>query len=75
MRFQLTESQLQKLITELSPKSEGVQDFIDTVKETPGLLKHLQFRTYKALEEYILDSTYKEFDELKKDAKSFKKEK
>ena len=70
MKIQITESQYQ-LIMELSPKSAGVQEFIQFVKDTPGLLKHLQFKTHKSLEEYLLDATYKEFNELKKEAKSF----
>jgi hypothetical protein len=70
--FIISESQYQKLVMELSPKSNGVKEFIEYVKETPGLLKHLNFRTYKSLEEYILDGSYEDFDELKKDAKEFK---
>ena len=50
MKIQITESQYQ-LIMELSPKSAGVQEFIQFVKDTPGLLKHLQFKTHKSLEE------------------------
>lgn len=62
-----------ELIQELAPNSSGVQEFINHVKETPGLLKHLGFRRYKDLEEYIQDGNYTEFQELKDDAKEFEK--
>jgi len=71
MRIKITESQKQKLISELSKNSAGVKEFLENVKETPGLLKHLGFNSHKSLEEYILDSNYKEFQELKKEAQGF----
>ena len=63
------------LIYELSPKSTGVQEFIQKVKDTPGLLKFLNFKTYKSLEDYITDGNYKDMDELKKDTEKFFKKK
>jgi len=48
---------------------------LDLVKETPGLLKHLGFSKHKYLEEYVLEATYKEFQELKKEAQSFENKK
>jgi len=71
MRIKITESQKQKLITELSKNSSGVKEFLSYVRETPGLLKYLEFNSHKSLEEYILDSNYKEFQELKKEAQGF----
>lgn len=71
MRIKITESQKRKLVSELSKNSAGVKDFIEFVKETPGLLKHLGFSSHKSLEEYILDSSYKEFQELKKESETF----
>lgn len=59
------------MINELAPHSAGVQEFINKVKETKGLLKHLGFRRFKDLEEYIMDSSYKDFQELKKEAEDF----
>lgn len=67
----VNESQYKKLINELSPKSYGVKEFIELVKETPGLLKYLKFKTYKSLEDYLLDASYKDFHELKKEAEDF----
>lgn len=75
MRIKITENQKKKLVSELSKNSAGVKEFIEEVKDTPGLLKHLGFSSHKSLEEYILDSSYKEFQELKKEASSFETKK
>lgn len=75
MRIKITENQKRKLVLELSKNSAGVNEFIEGVKGTPGLLKHLGFSTHKSLEEYILDSSYKEFQELKKEAAGFESKK
>ena len=71
MRIKITENQKQKLISELSKNSAGVKDFIEKVKNTPGLLKHLGFNSHKSLEDYILDGSYKDFQELKKESDTF----
>ena len=67
----------QKPISELMVKSKIVQEFVDLVKDTPGLLKHLKFDTYKRLEEFIEDNGIEDLNELRKEAKDFieKKEK
>jgi hypothetical protein len=62
------------LIFELSPKSTGVKEFIQRVKDTPGLLKYLKFKTHKSLEDYITDGGYSDMAELKKEADLFKKD-
>jgi septum formation inhibitor MinC len=69
----LNRNWISPIVNELAPHSTGVQEFINNVKETKGLLKHLGFRRFSDLEEYILDSSYKEFQELKKDAQKFEK--
>ena len=61
----------QKQINELSDESSGVKDFIEDVKNTPGLLKHLGFKKIKSLEVYIREGGYEDFQELKSDAKKF----
>lgn len=71
MKIKITEGQKQKLISELSKNSAGVKDFIEKVKNTPGLLKYLGFNTHKSLEDYILDGSYKDFQELKKESDTF----
>jgi len=60
-----------KLLNELSPNSAGVKDFLETVRDTKGAVKALGFRRMKDLETYVLDSNYKEFNELKKELKKF----
>jgi hypothetical protein len=67
----------QKPISELMVKSKIVQEFVDLVKDTPGLLKHLKFDSYKRLEEFIEDNGIEDLNELRKEAKDFieKKEK
>ena len=72
MRIKITESQKNFLLVELSKSSEGVKDFLEMVRETPGLLKFLKFSSHKSLEDYILDGSYKDFQELKKEAESYK---
>jgi hypothetical protein len=74
MKFIITESQY-KILKELSPKSVGVQEFIDEVEETRGLLKFLGFKSIKSLRDYIQDGDYDDFDELKKELKKFKEKK
>jgi hypothetical protein len=67
----------QKPISELMVKSKIVQEFVDLVKDTPGLLKHLKFDSYKRLEEFIEENGIEDFDVLRKEARDFieKKEK
>lgn len=72
MKFIITESQY-KLLNELSKNSTGVEEFLEKVKSTKGLLKHLGFKNMKSLQDYITDGNFKEFDELRKDAKDFEK--
>lgn len=71
MKIKITEGQKKKLVLELSKNSAGVKEFIEKVKNTPGLLKHLGFNTHKSLEDYILDGSYKDFQELKKESDTF----
>lgn len=82
MKLVITEKQLKNLISinlfeekksisELMVKSEIVREFINLVKDTPGLLKHLKFETYKRLEEFIEDNGIVDFNELRKEADEF----
>lgn len=80
MKLIITEEQykkLSKIISELSPKSSGVKDFLDDIKKNKGSVKHLGFNSFKSLEDFVLDGSQKEFEELKKEMKDFldKKEK
>jgi hypothetical protein len=60
-----------KTLNEMSPNSTGVKEFINSVKEVPGLLKHLQFPNIKRFEEYLLDASEKDFHELRKEVEEF----
>lgn len=62
---------IRKLITELSPDSAGVKEFLDDVEQHPELLKHLGFNSMNHLKDYIFDSDNLEFDELKTDVNYF----
>lgn len=73
MDYLISENQLNKLINELSPKSSGVEEFIEKIKETPGVLKHLGFSSIKSLKDFITDNDYEDFQELKDDLESFLK--
>lgn len=74
MKYIVTESQY-KLLVELSPNSNGVQDLFDMVKSTPGMLKHLGFKSFKSLEEFVRDGGIDDLYELKSDAEKFDKNK
>ena len=78
MKFIISENQFEKLnksLNELSPKSSGVEDFFDEIKKNKGSVKHLGFNSFKSLEDFVLDGTQKEFEELKKEMKDFLKNK
>ena len=70
MKIIITESQYKRL-NELSPKSNGVEEFLEMVKSTKGLVKHLGFKNLKSLEDYIIDNGIKEFYELIEDSADF----
>jgi len=62
---------IKNLIYELSPQSEGVQELIQMVIEFPELLKHMGFPTQKDFEEFLSDSSYEEFAQLRKEVEHF----
>ena len=51
--------------------SIGVNEFIELVKTTKGLLNHLKFKSIEELEEYIHDNNLKDFQELRNEADEF----
>ena len=73
MKIIVTEIQY-NLLKELSSNSNGVQEFLEMVKSTKGLLKYLGFRNMKSLEDFIRDGHINDLYELKRDAKKFNKE-
>ena len=62
-------------IKELAPTSAGVEEFVDEVKELSGSLKHLGFKNIKALQKFIEEAGYNDFQELKDDLEKFKDKK
>jgi hypothetical protein len=68
-------SRIKGLINELSPKSSGVNDFLNMVKDRPEIIKHLQFKDFKGLEDYVIGSSIDEFYELQDELEDYLKKK
>lgn len=64
-------SRIKGLINELSPKSAGVNDFLNTVKDRPELIKHLQFKDFEGLEDYVTSASIDEFYELQDELEDY----
>lgn len=71
MRFNEQITRIKKLINELSPDSSGFQELYDLVAHYPEVLEHLNFGSMKSFKEYLLQSDYTEFDEIRKDVEFF----
>ena len=71
MNLQEQVSRIKKIIYELSPQSEGVVEFLQTIESFPELLKHLSFPTFQHLRDYVNDASYDEFHELKREVEYF----
>lgn len=61
----------ESLITELSPKSTGVDEVISMFKKKPELIKHLGFRNMDAVKYFIEAADYDDFEELRDDIEKF----
>lgn len=64
-------SKIKKIIYELSPQSTGVEDFLETVKDFPELIKHLGFGSFEHLESFVIENGYDEFNDLRKEIQFF----
>jgi hypothetical protein len=64
---------IKELLFELSPQSAGVTEFLELIDSLPELLKHLKFNNRKELLDYVEDSSYGEFDELRNEVEYFLK--
>ena len=51
--------------------SECVNDFLITIESNIKLIKYLGFDSYKVIRDYIVDSDYEEFIELRNESKEF----
>jgi len=54
----------EEVLSEISPKSAGVNDFLEFMKQHPEYLSQMGFRNYDRLEDYIHTANYEEFSEL-----------
>jgi len=66
-------------VEELAKSSAGVEEFLNSIKEDPKRLKHLQdkgwyFKSFKEVEKYVLAADQKEFEELRSDFDNFQGE-
>ena len=61
----------ESLITELSPKSTGVEEVMTIFKKKPELIKHLGFRNMAAVKYFIEAADYDDFEELRDDIEKF----
>ena len=62
---------IKNLIFELSPHSSGVQELIDIVTNKLELLKHMGFKDLESFLQFVDDSTYEEFSELRDEVRFF----
>jgi hypothetical protein len=58
------ESVNEEILYEISPKSNGVNDFLEFMKNNPNYMIQIGFKTYQWLEDYIESASYDEFVEL-----------
>ena len=58
------ESVNEEILYEISPKSSGVNDFLEFMKNNPNYMIQIGFKDYQWLEDYIESASYDEFVEL-----------
>jgi len=54
----------EEVLSEISSKSAGVNDFLEFIKQHPEYMSQMGFRNYNRLLDYINDANYEEFSEL-----------
>jgi hypothetical protein len=54
----------EEILYEISPKSNGVNDFLEFMKNNPNYMIQIGFKDYQWLEDYIESASYDEFVEL-----------
>jgi hypothetical protein len=65
----------ESIINEISPKSNGVNDFLKFMKNNPNYMIQIGFKTYQWLEDYIESASYDEFSELQDELENLLKKK
>lgn len=53
------------------PSSECVNELLAKIKNTSGLIKHLGFKSLKAVEDYICDNGYDDFKEIRNEVDDY----
>ena len=54
----------ESIINEISPKSNGVNQFLEFMKNNPEYMTQIGFKTYRWLEDYVGSASYDEFVQL-----------
>jgi hypothetical protein len=63
----------ESIINEISPKSNGVNQFLEFMKNNPEYMIQIGFKTYRWLEDYVGSASYDEFVQLQDDRKAEKR--
>lgn len=65
----------ESIINEISPKSSGVGNFLEFMKNNPSYIIQIGFKDYQWLEDYVESATYDEFVELLDELETILKQK
>jgi hypothetical protein len=65
----------ESIINEISPKSSGVGNFLEFMKNNPNYIIQIGFKDYQWLEDYVESATYDEFVELLDELETILKQK
>ena len=69
------ESVNEEILYEISPKSNGVNNFLEFMKNNPNYMIQIGFKDYQWLEDYIESASYDEFVELLDELETILKQK
>ena len=69
------ESVNEEILYEISPKSSGVGNFLEFMKNNPNYMIQIGFKDYQWLEDYVESATYDEFVELLDELETILKQK
>lgn len=65
----------ESLINEISPKSHGVNEFLQFMKKNPNYMIQLGFNSFRWLKDFVESATYDEFVELQDEVENILKKK
>jgi len=65
----------ESIINEISPRSSGVNDFLEFMKRNPNYMNDMGFRNYDRLEDYVYTANYEEFSDLLNELEELTKKK